>query len=70
MKQNEFRKITDMWTYTDIVHFVMLDNQWCDLIMNFIRENWKDTNDFTLEDLNIFAKKHGYPEQSQLELEE
>lgn len=70
MKKEEFDRLTDLWSYNDIVSFIMEDTKWCDAIMQFIHENWFDDNEIELGELNAFGKKHGYPEQTQLDLEE
>ena len=70
MKYEEFEKLTNLWSYTDIVSFIMEDSSWCDAIMQFIFENWTNDNEIELGELNAFGKAHGYPEQTQLDLEE
>jgi len=70
MKYEEFDKLTDLWSYNDIVSFIMKDSRWCDAIMQFIRDGWFDDNEIELSELNAFGKAHGYPEQTQLDLEE
>jgi hypothetical protein len=70
MKYKEFEKLTEEWSYNDIVSFIMEDSSWCDAIMQFINDNWTDDNDIDLEGINFFAKRHSYPIQKQLNLEE
>jgi hypothetical protein len=70
MKLEDFEKLTDLWSYNDIVCFIMEDSKWCDAIMQFIRDNWNNDNEIELGELNAFGKAHDYPEQTQLDLEE
>jgi len=70
MKKKEFDKLTELWSYTDIVSFIMEDSKWCHMIMQFIDEAWFNDNEIELGELNAFGKGKGYPEQTQLNLEE
>lgn len=69
MEYEEFEKITEMWSYNDMVAYMMEDNDWCDAIIKFIQENWIDDKDITLDALNVFGKSKGYPVQTQLEFD-
>lgn len=69
MEYEEFEKITEMWSYNDMVAYMMEDSDWCDAIIKFIQENWIDDKDITLDALNVFGKSKGYPVQTQLEFD-
>ena len=69
MEYEEFEKITEMWSYNDMVAYMMEDSDWCDAIIKFIQENWIDDKDITLDALNAFGKSKGYPIQTQLEFD-
>lgn len=69
MEYEEFEKITEMWSYNDMVAYMMEDSDWCDAIIKFIQENWIDDKDITLDGLNAFGKSKGYPIQTQLEFD-
>ena len=70
MEYEEFEKITEMWSYNDMVAYMMEDDRWCDVIIWFIRDNWEEAdNNITLDSLNAFGKSKGYPIQTQLEFD-
>jgi hypothetical protein len=56
MKYEEFMKITRNWSFNDQVSLLMEDGEWCDLIMDFIRDNW--VSNITLEHIAWFANDH------------
>lgn len=56
MKYEQFKKITGLWSYNDQVSLLMEDPDWCDLIMNFIYDNW--IPNITLEHIAWFANDH------------
>ncbi len=70
MEYEEFEKITEMWSYNDMVAYMMEDDRWCDAIMWFIRDNWEEAdNNITLDALNAFGKSKGYAIQTKLEFD-
>lgn len=70
MKYEEFEKLTELWSYNDMVAYIMEDIRWHEFIFDIIRDNWDNPNDITLDKLNTFGKARGYPEQTQLNLED
>mgnify|MGYP003137738323 CR=1 FL=1 len=55
MKWEVFETRTVGWSFSDVVDFLMEGNKWCDDIMGFIKQHWKDENiDFDLEDIDVY----------------
>ena len=68
MKYEEFKQITGLWSYNDQVTLLMEDPDWCDLIVDFIRDNW--IPNITLDHIAWFANDHGILEYTNLPTEE
>lgn len=67
MKYEEFMKITEKWSYTHQVGFLMETEEWCDAIMAFIKDNWMSIEK---EYISWYAEEHNMTKYTKLEEDE